>query len=349
MLRWILKSKLGFVAFAEINFDLERNPRDRDNYDVDGLSVDIETNGLQTPLCVSQRGDGTFHLLRGHRRVLAIQAILERNPDKVKDFEKVAAVIYTELGLSDEIDLVLDHSNQRNLTRKSEMYRTVASLFRNGFTELQIAIKCDALFARFVSKDPDGRTAALKLVDPMERAAALKSCWRGRLQELHNIVRLPCIAEEYWLRQNGFPDEEGLFQLPKLTTVRLQKLYTAFLADKEAKAEIDDYEGGPAFSERWDEYLTEDKKKATGETKQTKRLSANDIEDRKSVFRSKAVRGALGIVIGEEHEMELLDKTAAIAECIADRDPELWAKCVARYDEIRAADSKKAAEKRAQG
>lgn len=341
------KSKLGFVPFESLAIDLDRNPRDADNYDIDGLSVDIEQNGLQTPLCVSQRADGTFHLLRGHRRALAIRSILERNPKAAEAFKKVAAVIYEGLSTSEELDLVLDHSNQKNLTRKSEMYRTVASLLRNGFSELAIAIKCDALFARMTNKEPDGRAAALKLTDPSERAAALKDVWRGRIQELHNIVRLPCVVEEHWLRQNGVPDADNAFQCPKLTTARIQKLYTAHLADKKAEAEIDDYAGGPAFDEKWQVFVSEDKKKASGESTTTKRLSASDIEEKQAVFRSKAIRNALGMCIGEDVEMDALDRICTIAECISDRAPDLWKQCVAKYDEIRTADRKKAAEAKA--
>lgn len=341
------KSKLGFVKFQEVQFDLDRNPRDADNYDIDGLSVDIEANGIQTPICVSQRQDGVIHLLRGHRRVLAIKAIIERNKEKATAFDKVPAVIYEGLSLSEELDLVLDHSNQKNLTRKSEMYRTVASLLRNGFSELAIAIKCDALFARMVGKEPESRAAALKLTDPTERAAALKDLWRGRMQELHNIARLPCIVEEHWLRQNGVPDPDGLYNAPRLTTVRLQKLYTAHLADKKAEAEIDDYAGGPSFDAKWQVFVSEDKNKANGDSKTVKRMSANDIEEKQAVFRSRAIRAALGMTIGQEAEMDQLDRIATIAECIADRAPDLWAKCVERFDAIRMEDRKKVAEARA--
>jgi hypothetical protein len=172
------KSKLGTVKFHDVVVELERNPRDVDNYDITGLAADIESNGVQTPIVVSLRQDSTLHALRGHRRLLALAEIEGRNPERFKALDRVPAIIYEGLTFSEEVDLIHDHSNQRELTRKSEMYRTVASLLRNGFSEKAIALKCDSLFARMVSREPEGRLNALKMPDSAERAVALLSCWR---------------------------------------------------------------------------------------------------------------------------------------------------------------------------
>lgn len=321
------KPTLRTIPFGDIHWDYSRNPRV--DYDIEPLSADIEENGLMEPVTVSERADGSIWGLRGHRRSKAIALIIKRGG---KGFDSILCSVHKGLTMAEEIDLIMDHGSQKPLDREDEVYRTVASLFRNDFTELHIAVKCDALFARAKGKTPKSRPAALALDDPAKRAQALKNCWRGRLQKYHAVVVMPDCVEEAYLAQCAGEPLEGT---PNLTVDRIKDLYSAFLVDKDANSQIDPISGGPEFKALWKKFRKADKTGGNDDPK-PKRKSAKEIDADKSKYLSHAVRAALGSTIGEEViGLDKADRNAFIAEFIAERDPDLWGEVEARYLEIR--------------
>lgn len=333
--------KVVTVPFEKLVFDFDRNPRDVDSYDHVSLANEIESVGLQTPLWVSKRADGTFVVMRGHRRGKALAAIRDRNPERFGELDPVACQVFTGLTLAEEFDLLLDHGSSRPLSSKSELYRTVAALFRNGFSRTAVAIKADPLFLRIGgSKAAEARSKAMAVSDSREREKAILACWSGRINEIERVLQAPCIVEETYLAQNGQGETPVEYVFPKLTIARINELYKIVVASRN-EPDYDRNTGNSAFEERWLEWVEADRKGAANPTPRTKRKSADDIANSKAIYRSRTVREALQSTIGEAEDLANLDRLCAIAEFVRDRDPELWGRVEARYDEIRQADKAK--------
>jgi len=333
------------LKLAEIYADFDRNPRD--GYNVESLSAQIEEQGLLQPLTVAFDDENGLHrVVQGHRRFKALMLIEERSGV----VPEIRANVYRGLTYQEEIDLLMDHGSQMPLDRPSEIHRTVATLFRAGFSETHVALKCDEMFARVTAKPSEKRAIALAMTNSSERAQAIKDVWRNRLQMHHYLVSIPRIAEETFLGQCRNQPEHAT---PKMTQTRIRALYTAHKQDRKATESADaDYTidpqyGGDIFSAKWAEFMAADKTKTDkaedGEAR-AKRKSASEIEDSMNMYSSKAVRGALNTTLGNPvSDLEKWDNVSYKAETIFRVDNAWWMEhVVAKYDEIRATERKAA-------
>lgn len=90
------------------------NDRNKEIYNTNKillLSYGIEDKGLLEPLIVKKESNGTYTLLSGHRRLLAIEALVERNPDKKAEFDVLPCI---ERNNGDENEEILIDANIYN-------------------------------------------------------------------------------------------------------------------------------------------------------------------------------------------------------------------------------------------
>lgn len=150
---------IKFLSRSLINVDLDRNPRQRSKYDRKKASMawlcrSLLQHGLQEPLVVSQRADGTYWLLKGHRRLAAIVIVategLEKSGSGIDtlpalaadpDFMvKVRCRVLKGLTIQGEMDILMDHADIVGLTRQEKLL-AAKILTQYGFTHDFIAKK----------------------------------------------------------------------------------------------------------------------------------------------------------------------------------------------------------------
>lgn len=215
---------------SAINVDLDRNPRLRSKYDRKKASMawlcrSLLAHGLQEPLVVSQRTDGTFWLLKGHRRLAAIVIVATEGLDKSgsgidvlpavapdSDFMvKVKCRVLKGLTIQGEMDILMDHVEIIGLTRQEKLL-AAKILTQYGFGHGFIARKVG-----------------------MSRPNYSNS--------LGKLLQMPtCVEEAYLSEEKDAPD---------MTQAALKLLSNAYDADQKApgsRLKI----AGPQFNEVWE-------------------------------------------------------------------------------------------------
>lgn len=112
------ESKKQSVAFKIEHIQLDRiKPSPKNSYSVDDVSElksSIELLGLQQNLVVRIKGDGTYELISGHRRLKAMQ---ELRSEGNSDFEKAPCkIIKSTDDIQTELQLIFANSTTRVLT-----------------------------------------------------------------------------------------------------------------------------------------------------------------------------------------------------------------------------------------
>lgn len=150
---------IKLISRTAINVDFSRNPRQLSKYDrkkasMQWLARSLVVHGLQEPLVVSQRADGTIWLLKGHRRYSAILIVVEFGVDKSGSgidaqpalpadpnfMSKVRCRVLKGLTIQGEMDMLMDHVDIVGLDR-AEKLLSAKILTSHGFTHEFIARK----------------------------------------------------------------------------------------------------------------------------------------------------------------------------------------------------------------
>jgi len=111
--------------------------------DVSGLFEDIQMSGLETPLMVVKNAEGTYELLRGHRRRNALAMFQQHDPAGFeKSFSKgIPCEVFDKLTPEQKLDLRGDIGNSKGLTNPYEVYLFVSAYLDLGLNEPEAVIK----------------------------------------------------------------------------------------------------------------------------------------------------------------------------------------------------------------
>ena len=314
-----------FINFAD-NF--------REDYDLDSLQAIIRSDGgiLKHPW-IWRRPDGVCEVLQGCRRMQCAVALKTETPDFFVD-GMVEVLMFEDLEPDEVLALRFDHTGQKQLSGKVELYRAQKAHFLAGVDQTRLAILMSPVFYSAQPETERGRAVkkayddACALTDLSERNKQIKEVWRGQLQAAEHKVKLPSCVEEQWLREHR--GEEVPFHIGD---GMLSSLMKAFNADKKlAKAEGTERPSrdapGPKFLERWQNFFTKAEKAANEKEKTGKaprRRTVAAIDSAQDIYASQAVKLTLAFSEGEEVPgLPAADKSAYMAEKAAELLPDKW-------------------------
>lgn len=341
---------------------LGENPRIPNLEYIEELAQDIRENGLKTPLVVADIGS-KFRVLQGTRRTKAIGWLKEN--DRTFWDENFAngipAYVYSGLSEREMVNIIIDHGNIQGLTDPMELQQAANMLFVAGYNEKQVVIQLAGLLEKFTPMKSDIRKEWLAKLARVKEAMKTDPEWalqtqqeadtllfnnrRGKIINIHNAFRCPTIVmQALWLKSTGeiHPDtpKDLAKSMPRsLTYGHVGQLYKAFKADIEADetGEVSKESPGPVFWAKWKEIGDKIRKdaleKAAGATR-AKAMSASDmfkdVEERawksKGFLQLSTWHAGKGDVTKEQ--LLPLDAIAAVAETVAEGDPDLWADVV---------------------
>lgn len=259
-----LKQESKVLDFVKINRDLDMNPRKATAYSLEKsgwMGRDLYLHGQLEPVLVSQREDGSLHLLRGfirltganHVRTTGIPAVkgdtvnqpaIEADPNFMS---KVNALVIKGLSRAQEIDLVMDHGTKTGLSVQ-EKYQSAKIMTANGFSRALISSKL-----------------GFKNVSNYNN-------------QIGRILNLPQIVEDNFLST----DKNAV----KITQDNLKLLYPAFETDQKqpgAKFKV----GGDTFNAAWEKIVLE------GNAQRAKSMSRDDIKSVANTVQNPDVRDIL--------------------------------------------------------
>lgn len=245
------------------------NPRLPTNLRLRELAENIGAVGLLEPVHVWYPGNGEIaELIRGHRRIAAINILADENPSVfVRQFpEGIPAIVWGGITEEEALMLKLDHGGQVTLSDPHELQMSATMMFNRGFTEAQVANHLKPLITRLSAMPAKAKAEIEELESALRAAKALNDdrainkaeleladriakLYRGRVQHLHNVARCPdkVNAALYFAacgeKPKGFEDEA----LPKLTTDQVKALWKAHQLDLEI---TDPATGVPKFNKR---------------------------------------------------------------------------------------------------
>lgn len=196
------------------------------------------------PISVSIQEDGSYLVLRGNRRTLALGAIRDEDQaafDRILVNGQLPAIVYEKLTEAEEILLRNDHSafhGQVGLDEWGEFLQ-LRQLMRAGYSS-------QAGLAAKLGKFKTGEDGSL---NPN----------RSWIQQRCNLARLPqFVIDEYEMlmrrKEPQFVDTHpGAAETP-VRWGKVASLYKAHFADRE-KGIIDSIEGGPELQATWAEVM----------------------------------------------------------------------------------------------
>lgn len=218
---------LRVVKTNRLKIDKGRNPRKHREYTPERLSPlarSVLANGLQEPPTVSERSDGSLHVLKGHRRLTAILMVQETGiPKDVygpeiaprPDFmTSVKVRVIKGLTMAGEIDILMDHGDVKKLD-KQEKLQAARTMVNFGLTHELIAQKLGGSRANYTNG-------------------------------IAKVLALPPIVEMTYLSEED--------NAPSLTQPTLKDLHTAYKKDLDTRASSIKEEG-PAFKAAWEHFI----------------------------------------------------------------------------------------------
>ena len=341
---------------------LGENPRIPNLEYIEELAQDILGNGLKTPLIVAD-DDSKFRVLQGNRRTKAILWIKENSPEKFDELfaNGVAAYVYSGLSESEMVNIIIDHGNIQGLKDPMELQQAANMLFAAGYNEKQVVISLAGLLEAQTPMKADIRKDWLSKLERVKEAMKSDPEWalqtqleadtllfntrRGKIQNIHNAYRCPVIVmQALWYKATGLlhpntPTDFGKTMPRSLTYSHVGMLYKAFKADIDADEEgaVSKDTPGPVFWAKWkeigDKIRKDASEKASGATR-AKAMSSSDmmkdVEERHWKSKGFLLMTQWHSGKGEvtKDQLNVQDGIAAVAETVADGDPELWAEVV---------------------
>jgi len=327
--------KDAFVNTAE-NF--------REEYDLDSLKAIIRQDGgiLKQPW-IWRRPDGVLEVLQGCRRFSCAEEIEAETPGFFTD-ASLSCLVFEELEPSEVLALRFDHTGQKALSGKVELYRAQKAHILAGIDQTRLAILMSPVFYSDLSETEAGRKTkrsydeAAAISDLSERNKAIKEVWRGQLQAAEHKVKLPAMVEEMWLLEHR--GEEVPFHVSDSMLTNLRKAFNADKAAAKAAGTERPTRDNPGekFLAKWQSFFTKAEeaaavKESTGKAPRRRTVSA--IDDAQDVYASKAVKLALEFSEGKEVPgLPDADKNAFLAEKMAELLPDKWKGMVAEVEDL---------------
>lgn len=184
----------------------------RDITDGTDLVASLMARGLDVPLVVQKMSDEVYRVLRGHRRLDALQKMLALYPDAFQQWFGKGIQCEVLEGLTDEqaLDVIADHGDIQALASNMEFYRLAKAkwAFKPDFTEKQILGFIGSAMSKSLTGqaliDVQALSAQINAAsDNIEKAKAmiqrderLFAACKGKLQTWNAIRRLPALAEK---------------------------------------------------------------------------------------------------------------------------------------------------------
>lgn len=299
---------------------------EKDTYDLPSMKMDIVNGGgIQEPILVSVRADGTKVPLRGNRRTFAGQELAtdDTTPAELRKHltESTPMVLLSGLTPEQEEELIQDQTQKEFL--RSEVVRHIFNLRKQGMGFELIANRLWPTLGKWTG-NYQKLAEVREITDPALKREKLKSWLRGTL----DCYLLWAFGLGQWMQKQVMLSEmllDGI--LPKnaeqpyfKTTKNSQKRVAALKKAKDADGAK--FNGmmlieGSEFKKQCDVFHQEDYGTANPGTKPStkKMLNRESVTSLKDAANSRAVRAILERVLGDQaDDAQMRDESAAIYE-----------------------------------
>ncbi len=353
-----MKQKLTTVQYDQITTG--ENVRLPNNMKLDTLTDSIQSSGLHEPIMVWRKGADDYEVLRGHRRIMSIGNVLEKDAQAFNHHfpqGQIPAIVVTDITPSDAIRLKVDHGTQESLSDPMEVQLAANMLFSVGLTEADVAVELAGLLDRLHPMSAKNREKLAELRKSKAEAEAkglttdaeakgkeirdfVAKNRRGLVQGLHYVYRCPykVFAAKYFHACGvKLPAVKTDDFVPRITTGQVVKLYKAFQKDLEVlengQQKYTRAVPGPAFLEAYDKLVAE-QKKAADKPKGTrpKARSAKDLTEEAKQYESVGFNQLTRVHAGQEvegYDPAKMDHILFVAELVRKYNAELWKQCEA--------------------
>jgi len=321
------------------------------------LVESITTDGLQEKLVVCEQKD-KFLLLRGHRRLAAIEILRTENPTRFDELFKDGVPCHNmgKLSKSEQYLTMVDHGNTRSLVGHAEVYLACSLLFETGLSERDVCSKMASLLntatplksakalssIRDLTQSLDNATKEGDQTKVVEVSKALSQrvfdARRGQLQLYNQLRKLPKVVEAcFWLRwtgdvKKGFVKEDLIVNL---TALQVSKLHTAFLNDVSRGATKTKIDETSEFYRLFASFKVGKKDtptpKALPISKILEPLQSGQIESSKIADVLNYIAGDKSLTV---ETVMTIDKIVAIVDECQSSAPELWRSCQDHYEKV---------------
>lgn len=306
------------VSASDLVVDMALNPR-RESYDLPTMKEQILAIGRVTDsLVVEPHPDqkehkGKFRVLKGNRRTLAVQELLN-DPQLPTGVHEAISKLECDVqeGLSDRerLELVYDHGQQNQLTR-AEIVVAIWKLANNGWTEADITVRMYQALARFTGQLKK-ISEVQRITDPKDREKAIKKWLHGTVgnyllaaNEMGEFVRTQLYLAEL-SADRPLTDEEKGRVVFSVSRTRINELNSAKQKDKKDSSwnplsawPAPKGEGGTEFNATIERFITED---SSDTGPRETRMTMKDLERRADAARSHNLRQVYQRVAGKPVE-----------------------------------------------
>ena len=323
------------------------------------LVPSILLSGIQTPLMVNGDRNGSFEIIRGHRRFHALQLILDAGKDDLTEeqivvwnqlFEEgIPATVITQASDRDLVTLHLDQDTVP-LRYKTEMVLVARALFaKAGMTQYDVAEHMAAMLDTIM---PAKGKKALKISKAREDgdfALARKlngEYRRGTIQFLKRVSDLPdrCLHALEFQEVGRIPEgcSLGENEFVRISGDTILTLDKAFKEDLEVLSDkglpkFNRIDTGPCFKTKWNDLVDQANDKKSDSDTRSKAMSSKDIKEDAAQFRSEGMTGLCFKHAGVDlPDIALLENDALLwaAEIVSQGDPTLWKKVTTKAEKL---------------
>lgn len=342
-----------------IAIDTSINPRDAvgssdTSYDIPGMRIQIEDVGyLTTPPAVEKLPNGTYRVLQGFQRLLAIEDILKdpnAKPTLKEALSAIRCTVHEELKDEERDAIVYDHGATRPLTRV-ETIRMVWKHYQTmDYTRLVVRFWTQLLKLSAVSEQEKLKAKMAAEKNENEKRKILTTFFRGTVNDyiIAGFLMGPRVQAAMIETEAGRDSAEF-----KTSRKNIGALATAMNRDlsktgKDAKnVAYPDWnpdfdgkgwnqkDGGNNFNAVLAKLIAEKNGEATPGDDKEKPLSHKELGDRVLAAKSKAVKVAYKIAKGGK-DLESDEKDFFAIDGNAEALESIQSAIVAKLDEVKA-------------
>lgn len=235
-----------------------------DRRNISGMADEIrQLRGINTPLVVVERADGTFWLKQGFRRYNAAKLIRQTDSGSplANKLANVPVLIYS--GMTEEQEKTLVNDQKSKKFSKAEVFGMFLREIRGGYHWANAAYK----MYRQIGDVMDSAEMVRKMddiTDDTKRQEEVKAWLNSSVyQGWYAAIRSSPLLTELWMQTYLFQDGFKGVKRPRvlMTSLRQRALTSEILKDQTA-GEFDSVKGtGPRLEKKLDEFSVEDSKK----------------------------------------------------------------------------------------
>lgn len=322
--------------------------------DGSNLVPSILANGIQTPLMVNGDANGSYPIIRGHRRFHALKLVHDAGTDGLSDEQAVVwNRLFTEGIPADVItqasdrELVTLHLDQDSvpLRYKTELVWVARALFaKAGMKQFDVAETMAGMLDAIM---PARGKKSLKIAAALESGDSdlyrklYGEYRRGTIQFLKRLSDLPdqCLHSLEYQETGRIPNGCTLVEheFPRISGDSVLALDKAMREDLEVLAtnglpKFNRIDTGPCFKTKWNDLVDSANNAKSDSDTRSKAMSSKDIKESASQFRSAGMTGLCFQHAGEDSSISLPEADALLwaAELVSAGDEKLWKKVLAR-------------------